>query len=459
MSPDRPEPSTLIADVLTDPDAGRGRLPALLGLLDVGDRQVRLGAATALCVVAVADPETAPSIARRLADRASNDELEARLALDYLAAQFPSAVGESLDAGLTGSNDEDVSGPTGKEGESEDGGEADERSAMGTDDDPSANDTNDDTASEVDTDDGTGPSEAIESTSQPDSPLTDDADWLPLIEYESAFESLSVLAPRDRRRYCDAYRTLGIADDEELAVALRFLRRPEADDDGFLTALGPRLDDWQAVGDLAGVVTLYDWAQFPRLWAATEYVDETLADRGRLPPREAIWHAGQVARTVSMLHERGVVHGGLDPRNVVYYGNALDEDERESPLLDNVGLLRAYRQHANPSTYLDPRYAAPEYYDRRYGRIDDATDIYHLGAVCYRLLTGSPPYPGDFESVREQVLNASPPTPSDVVDVPPAVDTVVGKAMGTRKLTRYETAAHVAQELRALGEPPRDNGR
>jgi len=82
------------------------------------------------------------------------------------------------------------------------------------------------------------------------------------------------------------------------------------------------------------------------------------------------------------LHERGIVHAGIDAESVAYYGNVLEETDRQPPLLDNIGLLSVYRHHFDPSQFLDPRYAAPEYYERRFGCIDHATDIYQLDAVC-----------------------------------------------------------------------------
>jgi serine/threonine protein kinase len=120
--------------------------------------------------------------------------------------------------------------------------------------------------------------------------------------------------------------------------------------------------------------------------------------------------------------------------------------------------MHVYRYYFTPATYLDPRYAAPEYYDRRFGRIDHATDIYQLGATCFRLFTGRSPYAGSFETVKERVVDGQPPAPSDVADVPPAVDDVLGKAMARQKLARYETASQLTQELRALGDPDRDSG-
>lgn len=445
MAPDVTDPRRLVADVITGEAVDSDRIPALLGLLDVGDRQVRLGAATALCVLADHDPDTVPVLARRLAERAT--DLEATLALSYLIARFPTVVDPELDAladdGATGPRlggslldrsqlgDREV-GRTSRPGERSEYGP---RQVYTDDDDEETSGGHDDGAA---TDPG-GQRQFLP-----------EADWLPIIEHESPFDRLTVLAPRDRRRYGDAYRTLGVDDGGEFGLAVRLLdRRP---DGAFRDDVGSRLAEWASVSDLDHVLTLHGWGTEPRLWAATDYAAESLADQGRLPPTEAVWHGTRLADTVADLHERGVVHGGLDPGNVAYYGNVLTEDARQPPLLDNVGLIRSYRYYFAPATYLDPRYAAPEYYDRRYGRVDHATDVYALGALCFRLFTGEAPYAGSFASVKERILDGTLPVPSEVTDVPPGVDDVVRKAMARQKLARYETASQLAQELRALGE-------
>ncbi|MFC6862596.1 hypothetical protein ACFQGE_03855 [Halomicroarcula sp. GCM10025817] len=465
MSPDErgpTDPRTLVAEVITAPETGYTQLPALLGLLDVGDRQVRLGAVTALCVVAEDHPATADYLARRLLDRTGGDQpLEVALAIEYLAARYPGAVEAELDAyNATHEGDRDLGDLTADLGSAtlQDpslGLDVGRTTAVGdattgqrTDYDPEDVETADD---EEDADGTIG-----------DRPIGDllpgRTDWLAIVEHESPFDHLSILAPRDRRRYGDVYRTLGTIDGTDVAVAIRLLDTPDTDTDAFRSAVGTRLDDWAAVAGLDNVVSLYDWGHEPYLWATTEYTDETLADRDQFDPAEAAWHAEQLALAVSSLHERGVVHASIDPENVAYYGNVLAADDRQPPLLDNVGAIQAYRHVTDPANYLDPRYAAPEFYDRRFGRIDHATDLYHLGAVCYRLFTGRPPYAGEFETIRERVLQAPPPTPSEVADVPSEVDALVGKAMGKRKLARYESVTHLTQEIRALKESLEDDG-
>ncbi len=141
-----------------------------------------------------------------------------------------------------------------------------------------------------------------------------------------------------------------------------------------------------------------------------------------------------------------MVHAGIDPQNVVYADSQLDD--RVRPMLDNVGLLTAYRRVFDPREYLDPRYAAPEYFDSQHGRIDRATDIYQLGMVVYRLLAGRHPFDGSYAKIRSSVLDDRPTAPSKCTPgLPAAVNEIVAKATATQKLTRYETAHGFHQDI------------
>jgi hypothetical protein len=445
--PPETDPSALVAEVLTAADADRDAVPRLLGLLDVGDRQVRLGAATALCVVAEEHPDAVPSLAGRLADRAGEDGLAAVLALEYLGARYPDIVDEELSERPETEYEVGKSNPTRESLNNRDVGRTSRAGAAGS---PGPRRVYTDDEDEADPARDTG--EDDDGNTMGGRPRAADAEWLSTVESLSRFDRLSVLAPRDRRRYSDTFRTLGVVDETEYAVGLRLLRSGQSEGAAFADALAEALREWRSVADIGNVLTLHDWGREPRPWAATEYTEQRLTDRGTFTPTEAAWHAERLADAVSTLHERGVVHGGIDAQSVAYYGNVIQETDRQPPLLDNVGLLSVYRHRFDPSQFLDPRYAAPEYYESRFGRIDHATDIYQLGAVCYRLFTGESPYSGAFESVRDAVVSGDAPTPSAVADVPGAVDDIVGKAMAPRKLARYETAQHLRQELRGLME-------
>jgi len=145
-----------------------------------------------------------------------------------------------------------------------------------------------------------------------------------------------------------------------------------------------------------------------------------------------------------------VVHGAVDPGNVAYRNDALVEMAEQRPLLTNVGLAAATGT-SSPGTGVDPRYAAPEHYDDRFGRVDHATDVYGLGVVLYRLCTGEHPYDGNPHEIRERVVGNGSLEPSAIdPGMPPKLDQVIRKATATRKLQRYETVNTLRGELRAI---------
>jgi hypothetical protein len=473
---DPPQELTAVFSAVADPELGRRLLPRLLGMVDEDDELRRLGACWAICHVLAVDPDTASYLARRLLDRLEGDpSLEVELLATYVWTRHPETVDEVIQTRADERDDyryPSIGGPSARAGplrpeigdrsvgrtrlpgEGSDPGpqqvytdDEDHRTerVRGEDDENADDGGRSDTDDEAETSDPLDPSVTAGTYEPPE--------LLSLVTYQSVFDSLSIVAGRHRTRYSDVYRTLGVRDGEEVGVGLALFHRPSTHRDRFADVLSGVLAQWGSIADHDSVVTLYDWNTEPRPWAATEYTDLTLAARGRLQPDLAHWNAVALADALSYAHENGVVHGGIDPGNVAYYGNVLDDSERQPPMLTNVGLMDVVREYFDPTTRLDPRYAAPEYFDRRYGRLDHATDIYHLGAVCYRLFTGQAPFDGEYRDVRRAILEGDRRLPSDVTDVPDGIDDVISKAMATEKLRRYESVAHLGAELRAIGRP------
>lgn len=274
------------------------------------------------------------------------------------------------------------------------------------------------------------------------------------IAARSRFDQLHILATYDRGRYAEDYRALVGRGSDRRAVTLRLLHLPDeqgahpAFEDGVRDAL----DQWTAVDDHDHVLSLLDWGLEPRPWLATAVPGETLATQDLDGPR-ALSAVIALADAVAHLHRNDVVHGGIDPETVAYPRDVLEDDDQDPPLLNDVGLLSVYRFHVDPATVLDPRFAAPEYYDRAFGRVDAATDVYHLGALVFSLFAGRPPYDGSVDQVRAAVTDERVPVPGDVASgVPERVDEVVRKAMAPRKLTRYEAVEHLQQDLVGIRE-------
>jgi len=496
------DPRSVLVECLVDPDRGRRHLPRIVGLFESDDRPIRLGAAWACCLVASEsdDDRTVEYLVRRLGDRlgAESVSLELTQALDYLAARYPEQVQQQLQsladegdgttlarvdnftrshyygggvdrdrsgrlrvAGAEPAEDprrtyvdrspggEPVAGPRRDDSDPEDplgavnpgtgvpepegGGHRDDEGDNGGDENDGGVATS-----------GRGTPETIARRTRTVSAIAE----------RSRFDDLHVVGARHSGRYADTYEALIGQGGERTAVALRLLRLPDRTGarPQFADEIGERLADWARIHDHDGVVTVLDWGTDPRPWLATAFTGDRLSDRDPPAVERALSEARALAEAVSHAHQHGVVHGGIDPASVAYPGELLEGGQRRSPMLDSVGLLHVFRYYFDPSLCLDPRYAAPEYFDDRCGPVDHATDVYGLGATVFRLLPGRPPYDGDFPTIREGVLRGRPPRPSEVADadVPAAVDEVVSKAMATQKLTRYETIEHMEGELAGL---------
>jgi serine/threonine-protein kinase len=81
--------------------------------------------------------------------------------------------------------------------------------------------------------------------------------------------------------------------------------------------------------------------------------------------------------------------------------------------------------------------------------VDPRTDVYALGVLIYRLLTGQYPFEnGDALEVARMHLQSPPPRASQVAPVPPALDAVVLRAMEKQPESRFETPAALLAALR-----------
>ena len=199
----------------------------------------------------------------------------------------------------------------------------------------------------------------------------------------------------------------------------------------------------------------------------------TLEDRLRL--------FAEVCSAVSYAHQNLVVHRDLKPSNILVdrEGKAKLLDFGIAKLLDPSAMpfeLEATRTSLRPMT---PSYAAPEQISG--GRITTATDVFALGVLLYRLLTGRLPFELSGQLTTEEMLAKlaqDPPRPSQVLaaaakdGLPPAtwagqdlqrivravhgdLDNIVGKALRFEPDQRYAAVAKLAEDLRRfeLGEP------
>ncbi|MBV8757020.1 MAG: protein kinase [Deltaproteobacteria bacterium] len=180
---------------------------------------------------------------------------------------------------------------------------------------------------------------------------------------------------------------------------------------------------------------------------------KTLHDRLALLPRVIA-----VADALAYAHANNVIHRDLKPGNVLVgeygetvvidWGLAKDLGAHTDPKESMRLPVRALPEEtASGSVVGTPAYMPPE--QARGDGVDQRADVYALGALLYKVLSGRAPYKGSVAKEVVDLVKAGPPTPIEqlVPDAPAELVAIVNKAMARAPADRYVTASELAQDL------------
>jgi serine/threonine-protein kinase len=170
-------------------------------------------------------------------------------------------------------------------------------------------------------------------------------------------------------------------------------------------------------------------------------ISQALADGPFEAPR-ALRVTREIARALRAAHDLGVIHRDLKPGNVMLS----EGPEGEVVKVLDFGLVKVLRDDSEELTaegrFLgSPRYMAPEQIQRL--AMDGRTDLYALGVILYRMLSGDVPFAGD-HAVQTLMAHLQKPVPPIAektgVEVPPRVEAIAMKLMEKNPDDRYPTA-------------------
>ena len=202
---------------------------------------------------------------------------------------------------------------------------------------------------------------------------------------------------------------------------------------------GAHVPRFVAAGDLrAAPYIVMEWVEGKNL--------AEIVARAPLAPDDVARVGAALADAVHSVHLQEVVHLDLKPENFMLRSSG------EAVLLD-FGFARharypdllAEERHfaAGSSAYVSPEQLQGD-------RSDARSDLFALGVLLYELATGRQPFgePQTYAGMRDRLWRAPVPPRGANASVPPWLQEIVLRCLEPAAGTRYQSAAHVAFDLR-----------
>ncbi|MBN1853472.1 MAG: serine/threonine protein kinase [Pirellulales bacterium] len=203
----------------------------------------------------------------------------------------------------------------------------------------------------------------------------------------------------------------------------------------------------------ANIVQIYEVGHLDGIYfIAQEYVPgrnlgDVIRRTGPLDPSMVVAVLRQVTAALIKADEHGIVHRDIKPENLLLARSG------EVKVAD-FGLARASGEGVDLTqvgiTMGTPLYMSPEQVQG--DRLDTRSDIYSLGATCYHLLAGRPPFDGETAlSVAVQHINSGP-TRLEVErpDLPEGLARIIHKMLAKKPRDRYANGRELLADLRTL---------
>ncbi len=250
-----------------------------------------------------------------------------------------------------------------------------------------------------------------------------------------------------------------LAEDMKLKrqVALKFLARQMTADPEARERFEREAQAAAALNH-PNIVTIYEIGEHKgQVFIAMEYVEgrtlkelitvnRTPSTVNRIPIPEVLDIAMQIASGLAAAHAKGIVHRDVKPQNIV-----IDRDGLVKILDFGLAKLQGASRLTQEALAMGTvHYMSPE---QGMGKeVDQRTDIWSLGVVLHEMLSGEPPFHGDYDqAVIYAIVNEEmAPLPEAVRKECPALEEIICRCLAKKRQERYVSAAELATALREL---------
>jgi tetratricopeptide (TPR) repeat protein/TolB-like protein len=204
------------------------------------------------------------------------------------------------------------------------------------------------------------------------------------------------------------------------------------------------------------IATIYEIDEADgRCFLALEYLPggtlktalDQLASAGQqLSVEQGLEYALQLTEAVAHAHAHGVIHRDIKSANALF-------TEAGAVKLTDFGLAKLARGSnvtQTGSVMGTPVAMSPEQAQGQ--ETDERSDVFSLGVVMFELFSGELPFRGENSlAILHQIVNVTaPPLGRHRSGIPVALERIVAKALERDRAERYQSAANLAADLRAL---------
>jgi serine/threonine protein kinase len=189
--------------------------------------------------------------------------------------------------------------------------------------------------------------------------------------------------------------------------------------------------------------------------------DKTCADwPAGLAFRRLLQSFVSVCNVIALAHQKGVLHRDIKPDNIMLgpYGETLVVDWRLAKRVGRPAEVRGSGVRASDGGPLAKQdgarvgsasYAGREGTEGSTDTVDQASDVYLLGATLYEILTARPPRQASSSwELIDLALHSQPTAPRKIDSrVPRPLEAICLKAMSYDKQNRYESPLAIAEDI------------
>jgi serine/threonine protein kinase len=176
--------------------------------------------------------------------------------------------------------------------------------------------------------------------------------------------------------------------------------------------------------------------------------DKIAANKSGMDIVEALDLALQIGNGLAKAHAKNIVHRDIKPANIL-----LSEDGQVKIIDFGLAKLKGQTMLTRTGTTMGTiAYMSPE--QTQGGVVDQRSDMWSLGVMLYEMLTGEPPFKGDYEqAVMYSILNENPEFITKIrSDIPVQVEQILEKILTKDPAKRYQSMDEMLTALNGAYE-------